>query len=742
MNDGPSKTTSFDNREGYRAMVERSVDGMVVVDDGGVVLFANPASAAFLGRTSDELLGYQLGYPAVTGEPVELRIPRGGHMLVLEIRSAEIVWNGKNAHLATLRDVTGRQELEDIWNRKHKMLAQVLDSIPQSVFWKDRGSIYLGCNEVFARNAGIASPDEIVGKNDFDLPWSHKEAEAYRAVDHDVMEHDKSKVHIVETKQRTDGSRAWVDTTKVPLKDDEGRVYGVLGVYEDITENKKAREALNRLGMAVDQAGEAVVITDTGGNIEYANPAFGLVTGYSVEEAVGRNMRILKSGLQDKMFYENLWGTILGGNVWKGRLQNRKKDGTLYEEESIISPVRDSDGEIIGFVGVIRDTTREVLLQKQMQTAQRMESVGLLAGGIAHDFNNALTGIFGFGELLRSQVAGNEDALSCLSEIFRSADRAATLTRQILAYSRRQIIEPINMSLNTLIVDIVKLISKVVGENIEIRTFLGENLPVIRADVGQVEQVVMNLILNSRDAMPNGGQVTIETGLVNLDDDYVRYHPYMIVGSYVILTVSDTGVGMDEKTQERVFDPFFTTKTPDKGTGLGLSMVYGIVKQHKGFIHLYSEVGKGTTFKVYLPPSEGVPDGIKPVKTSEIRGGTETILLGEDDETIRKIMARTLRDNGYTVLATCNGNEATKIFRQNHETISLVLLDVVMPQKGGKEAYELMRKIKPGLKVVFMSGYRFDSGDEPFVLPVGLPFLAKPFGPEALVRKVRSVLDG
>ncbi|MGA6992385.1 MAG: PAS domain S-box protein [Candidatus Deferrimicrobiaceae bacterium] len=742
MTDGPSKTTSFDNREGYRAMVERTVDGMVVVDDSGVVLFANPASAAFLGRTSDELLGYQLGYPAVSGEPVELRIPRGGQMLVLEIRSSKIVWDGQNAHLASLRDVTRRQELEDKSNRKHKMLAQVLDSIPQSVFWKDRDSVYLGCNKVFARNAGFASPDEIVGKNDFDLPWSHKEAEAYRAADRDVMEQDKSKVHIVETQQRTDGSRAWVDTTKVPLKDDEGRVYGVLGVYEDITESKKARETLTRLGMAVDQAGEAVVITDTEGNIEYANPAFGLITGYSVEESVGRNMRILKSGLQDKMFYENLWGTILGGNVWKGRFQNRKKDGTLYEEEAIISPVRDRHGEIVGFVGVKRDTTREVLLQKQMQTAQRMESVGLLAGGIAHDFNNALTGIFGFGELLQSQVAGNEDALSCLSEIFRSADRAATLTRQLLTYSRRQIIEPINMSLNAAIVDLVKLISKVVGENIEIRTFLGENLPVIRADVGQIEQVVMNLILNSRDAMPNGGQVTIETGLMNLDDGYVRYHPYMIVGSYVILTVSDTGVGMDAKTQERVFDPFFTTKTPDKGTGLGLSMVYGIVKQHKGFIHLYSEPGKGTTFKVYLPPSEGAPDEIKPVKTSEILGGTETILLGEDDETIRKLVARTLRDNGYTVLATRNGNEATKIFRQNHEKISLVLLDVVMPLKGGKEAYELMREIKPGLKVVFMSGYRFDSGDESFVPPVGLPFLAKPFGPGSLVRKVRSVLDG
>ncbi|MGZ9136696.1 MAG: PAS domain S-box protein [Candidatus Deferrimicrobiaceae bacterium] len=514
----------------------------------------------------------------------------------------------------------------------------------------------------------------------------------------------------------------------------------VRGMAQDITERMRADKALMRLNMAVEQVSEAVVITDTEGRIEYVNFAFERITGYSREEAVGRNMRFLKSGKQDETFYKTMWETITRGESWTGHFTNRKKDGTLYEEQAAISPIRNTSGKIIHFVAVKRDMTRERELQRQLQTAQRMEAVGTLAGGIAHDFNNALTGVFGFGEMLRSQLAGNEDALSNLDEILRCGERAATLTRQILTYSRRQIIEPINLSLNTVITDLLKLVSKVLGEQIEIRTFLEKDLPIIRADIGQIEQVVMNLVMNARDAMPGGGQLRIETEVANLDAEFVRHHPYMSVGSYVVLMVSDTGVGMDQKTQERVFEPFFTTKAPDKGTGLGLAMVYGIVKQHKGFIHLYSEPGKGTTIKIYLPPVEGAPDVLESQKPSEIRGGTETILLAEDDESVRMLVERSLRDLGYTLLVTRNGEEAIEIFHQNSDKISLALLDVVMPLKGGKEAYEVIHRIKPELKVIFMSGYTADSVHESFVKIAGVPFLPKPFSPSSLARKVREVL--
>jgi nitrogen-specific signal transduction histidine kinase len=390
---------------------------------------------------------------------------------------------------------------------------------------------------------------------------------------------------------------------------------------------------------------------------------------------------------------------------------------------------------------MVHDVTEKTEMERQLQTAQRMESVGTLAGGIAHDFNNALTGIFGFGEMLRLRVAGDEEALHDLDEIQRCAERAATLTRQLLTFARRQIIDPVNLDLNTLVANLMKLVGKVVGEQIEVKTSFGKSVPTIHADLGQVEQVVMNLCLNARDAMPKGGRLLVETEDAYLEAEHVRQNPYLRTGRYSLLVVSDTGIGMDEKTRERVFEPFFTTKGPDKGSGLGLAMVYGIVKQHDGFIHLYSEPGKGTTFKVYFPAVEAHPDVIPEIpKEGRILGGAETILLAEDEEALRALVERTLRELGYTVLVARNGEEAVEIFGQN-KGIDLAVLDVVMPRKGGKEAFELMYKQNPRLKVIFMSGYSADSIHDTFVLIAGLPFLPKPFGPTILARKVREVLD-
>ena len=328
-------------------------------------------------------------------------------------------------------------------------------------------------------------------------------------------------------------------------------------------------------------------------------------------------------------------------------------------------------GKIVNYVAVMRDVTQLLSLEKQVRTAQKMEAVGTLAGGIAHDFNNALTGIVGFGELLRMRMAGDAKALHDLDEILRCAERAATLTRQLLTFARRQVIEPVNLNLSTLVADLMKLIGKVVGEHIEMKTSLEKNVPTIHADRGQIEQVVMNLCLNARDAMPEGGRLVVETEDVHLEEEYVRQNPYMKTGRYALLTVSDTGVGMDEKTRERVFEPFFTTKGPDKGTGLGLAMVYGIVKQHGGFIHLYSEPGKGTTFKVYFPAIEAPPDAVPTKRREEIvRGGTETILLAEDEDAIRTLAERILTGFGYTVLVARNGEEAIEIFRRNKGSFS------------------------------------------------------------------------
>ena len=548
-------------------------------------------------------------------------------------------------------------------------------------------------------------------------------------------------VHTVERRGDTLGGVRHFEITASALKDASGNIVAGIELVRDITARRRMEEDRTRLAMAVEQSAEAIVVTDRAGTILYVNPSFERISGYSREEAVGGNPRLLKSGKHPASFYEDLWSVLGRGEVWTGHFINRKKDGSLYEEDATISPVRDSSGEIVSFVAVKRDVTRMVSLEKQVRMAQKMESVGTLAGGIAHDFNNALTGIIGFGEMLKSRFADDPKTLPDIVEILRSAERASALTRQLLTFARRQVIDPVNLDLNGVVSGLVKLLRKVTRENIEIKTLLAGVVPTIRADQGQVEQVLMNLSLNARDAMPDGGQLVIETGEALLDEEYVRQCPYMKTGRYGVLSVSDTGIGMDEGTRERIFEPFFTTKNPDNGTGLGLAVVYGIVKRHDGFIHVYSEPGKGTTFRAYFPAVDAPADVKAPSPQGIVRGGSETILLAEDDESVRHLTERTLRSYGYKVLVARNGDEAVGILRQHDGKIAMVVLDVVMPKMGGRQAYDRMLEASPGMKVLFLSGYTAEAIHDSFVLHPGLPFLQKPFGSSSLAGKVREVLD-
>lgn len=388
----------------------------------------------------------------------------------------------------------------------------------------------------------------------------------------------------------------------------------------------------------------------------------------------------------------------------------------------------------------VDERAEKAALQKQLLTAQRMEAVGTLAGGIAHDFNNSLTGILGFSELLKIHLAGNETAIRDLDEIMRCAERASTLTRQLLTFARRQVMDPVNLNVNVVVDEVMKLIRKLMGERVEVKAILEEGLPTVRADRGQLEQVLMNLCINSRDAMPAGGQILVETTSEVLGEEYVSRNPYAVPGPYTVLAITDTGIGMDEEVQRRAFEPFFTTKALEKGTGLGLSVVYGIVKQHNGFINLYSEPGRGTTFRVYLPAVKAAPDVVAHVSREPIRGGTETVLVAEDEEWIRELIERVLVDLGYKVVLASDGQEAVEASKSRTD-LSLAILDVVMPRMGGKEAFEAIKRNRPEIKVIFMSGYSANAIHESFVLKPGVPFLQKPFGVTVLARKVREVLD-
>lgn len=370
-----------------------------------------------------------------------------------------------------------------------------------------------------------------------------------------------------------------------------------------------------------------------------------------------------------------------------------------------------------------------------------MEATGQLAGGIAHDFNNILTAIIGYGNLLKIKLKDNAHLQAYADQILASSDRAANLTQSLLAFGRKQIFIPMPVNLNEIVKRTEKLLSRIISENIELSAALTDKRLVVMADSGQIEQVLINLCTNARDAMPDGGILTAKTELIDLDSEFIHAHGYGKPGTYALASVSDTGTGMTEEIKKRIFEPFFTTKEIGKGTGLGLAIVYGIIKQHNGYINVYSEQGKGTTFKVYLPVVEAE---VREEKLSEHithTGGTETILLAEDDIDVRKMTMTVLEEFGYTVIEAADGEEAINKFIANKDRVHLSLLDIIMPKKDGKEVCGVMKEIKPDVKVLFASGYASDIIHKMEIIEKGVNFIAKPVSPTELLRKVREVLD-
>ena len=516
--------------------------------------------------------------------------------------------------------------------------------------------------------------------------------------------------------------------------------YGLLSLRTRL-DRERVEEERARLSLAVEQAAEAIVVTDPEGSIAYVNPAFETVTGYRRDEVLGQNPRILKSGKQDAQFYRTLWETLRRGDAWTGRFINRRKEGTLYEAEAVISPVRDGAGRIVNFVAVQRDITRERQLEEQVRQSQRIEAVGRLAGGVAHDFNNLLTIISGYGDLLLERLGPEHPQRSHVNEIRKAADRAASLTRQLLAFSRRQVLTPQVIDLNFVVTNLHNMLRRLIGEDIELVSAPGAQLGRVKVDPGQIEQVILNLVVNARDAMPQGGKITIETANVTLDADYAGAHFPIKAGPYVMLAVSDTGCGMAPEIQAHIFEPFFTTKEQGKGTGLGLAMVYGIVKQSGGYIWVYSEVGQGTTLKIHLPRVEEKLEPAEAPRRAVGRKGTETILLVEDEASVRSLVCGVLEQGGYKVLLARNGEDALIVSDQHKGPIHLLLTDVVMPEMGGPALAEHLRPFHRAMKVLYMSGYTDDAIVHHGVLGSSAAFLQKPFTPDVLAQKVREVLD-
>jgi PAS domain S-box-containing protein len=473
----------------------------------------------------------------------------------------------------------------------------------------------------------------------------------------------------------------------------------------------------------------------------YMSPAVKALIGYTPEDFYADPELVLKVvHSEDRSLLEAVFQGELQGDATTLRCVSAGGATILLEQRHAL--VHDQDGKLIAIEGIARDITERIKLEEQLRQSQKLEGVGQLAGGIAHDFNNLLTVILGRSQMLQKKLEQASPLQRDVDLIHKTAERAASLTGQLLAFSRKQLLQPKVLDLNNVVADMDKLLQRLIGEHIELSTVLPPGLGRVKVDPGQMQQVIMNLAVNARDAMPQGGKLMIETADAVLDEIYARHHTGVQPGRYVMLAVTDAGCGMDSQTKARIFEPFFTTKEPGKGTGLGLSTVYGIVKQSGGNVWVYSEVGRGTTFKIYLPRVEDEADEISAIQDSERKvKGSETILLVEDEEVVRELSQEILRDEGYCVLVASNGKEAIQLCERYDGAIHLIVTDVVMPKMSGPELAHQLASLRPTAKTLFLSGYTNASITQNGVLEREVEFLQKPFSAEALTRKIRHILD-
>ncbi|MGD0010308.1 MAG: PAS domain S-box protein [Terriglobia bacterium] len=758
-----------ESEELYRSVVTSVAEGIMLVDRGGAIVACNRSAERILGLTTEELIGRTAADPRwqaihEDGSPLPgenfpgmaaLRTGKPQSNLYMGVHkpNGSLAWTIANSvpifHagdgapyvvVTSFADITERKRAEEALIEERYLLHTLMDNLPDAIYFKDRESRFTRTNKAHAKQFGLSHHAQAVGKTDFDFFTAEHAQPAYND-EQEIIRTGQPVVNKEERETWPDGRVTWVSTTKMPLRDAHGNIIGTFGVSRDITQHKQAEAEHARLVTAIEQSAEAVVITNTTGGIEYVNPAFTRITGYGREEVLGQNPRILKSDKQDPEFYQQLWATILNGQIWHGELINRRKDGSLYTEEMNIAPVRNQVGEITHFIATKQDVTEHKQLEQQLIQAQKMEAVGRLAGGVAHDFNNLLTIINGYAQLLIEPISPQDPRRGHLKEILMAGERAASLTRQLLAFSRRQVLEPRVLNLNSVLADVAKMLRRLIGEDVELVSTLKPDLGRVKVDPGQIEQVIMNLAVNARDAMPQGGKLFIETSNVEIDANYARRHSPMMPGKYVMVAVSDTGCGMDLETQAHAFEPFFTTKEKGHGTGLGLATVYGIVKQSGGFIWVYSAPGHGSTFKIYLPfIEEALPTAEPAEAPAELAKGSETVLVVEDERGVRSLVCEALASHGYKVLEAAGAASALEISERYTEPIHLLLTDVVMPQTGGKELAKGFSTLHPETKVLYMSGYTDDAIVRHGILEGGTSFLQKPFQPKALLLKIREVL--
>jgi len=747
-----------ESEERFRSLVEHMLDAMVILDFEGRIMYANPAAAIL---TSEKNINDKVGesitrfihHDSLEGFMADLaRIRKGREVFLAEYRmmtkdgtprwaegrGTKIIYQGQEADLVLLRDITERRQMQDAVHESEERFRTLVENAPDAVFVQTRRKFNY-VNKAALALFGAENAEQLLGMPIFDRfhPDFHDQVDKRMR----TLNEKREKVPIMEEIcLKLDGTPVAVEISAAPLN---YRGYpGSIVFARDITVRKQVEIEFRKLASAIEQADECVIITDTQGAIQYVNPAFEKITGYTKGDVIGQNPRMLKSGMQDEAFYKELWGVITKGRTWSGRLVNRRKNGTLYYEEASISPIRDKAGNIVSYVAVKKDITKEVELEEQLLRSQKLEAIGTLAGGIAHDFNNILSAIIGFSEVVKEEVPRKSPTFAHIIEVLRAGERARDLVKQILTFSRQVETTRAPVKVQLIARETIKLLRSSIPKNIAIIDRINPKASPVEGDPTKIHQVIMNLCTNAYHAMmPDGGELNVGLTTVDLDEQAIRGWPTLKAGPHLCLKVSDTGCGMDDATVKRIFDPFFTTKEKGKGTGLGLAMVYGIVTELGGVISVASFPGHGSTFTVYLPVTERLSEAKGEEFEEEVTAmESGRILVVDDEESIIHFTQIMLEQLGYTVTALNSGTDALTLFRADPERFDLVMTDQVMPEMNGTRLAVEILKIRPDMPILLMTGYS-ETIDREGAQALGIrEYLEKPFTKKAISQIIRRML--